>query len=109
MKEKASRLYRSLGKLGNQLKELQEECRNYRVLPGTGSITMTVLKIQGEFDTFLEEHKDVELEDEVKQFYFDVRNFLNIAELVDENYVVYAEKRGRWEIPPEAVLRKIRL
>lgn len=91
MKEKASRLYRSLGKLGNQLKELQEECRNYRVLPGTGFITMTVLKIQGEFDTFLEEHKDVELEDEVKQFYFDVRNFLNIAELVDENYVVYAE------------------
>ena len=49
------------------------------------------LKIQGEFDMFLEEHKDAELEDEVRQFYFDVRNFLNIAELVDENYVIYAE------------------
>ena len=52
---------------------------------------MMALKIQGEFDMFLEEHKDAELEDEVRQFYFDVRNFLNIAELVDENYVVYAE------------------
>lgn len=91
MKEKAPKLYRSLGKLNHQLKELQEECETYRILPGTGAITMMALKIQGEFDLFLEEHKDVELEEEVRQFYFDVRNFLNIAELVDENYVVYAE------------------
>lgn len=52
---------------------------------------MTILKVQGEFDAFLEAHKDVELEDEVRKFYFDIRNFLNIAELIDENYVVYAE------------------
>lgn len=91
MKERAPRLYRSLGKLDKQLKELQVDCGNYRVLPGTGSITMTILKVQGEFDAFLEAHKDVELEDEVRKFYFDIRNFLNIAELIDENYVVYAE------------------
>ena len=91
MKERAPRLYRSLGKLDKQLKELQEECGNYLVLPGTGSITMTILKVEGEFDAFLEAHKDVELEDEVRKFYFDIRNFLNIAELIDENYVVYAE------------------
>ena len=91
MKERAPRLYRSLGKLDKQLKELQEDCGNYLVLPGTGSITMTILKVQGEFDAFLEAHKDVELEDEVRKFYFDIRNFLNIAELIDENYVVYAE------------------
>ena len=53
MKERAPRLYRSLGKLDKQLKELQEECGNYLVLPGTGSITMTILKVQGEFDAFL--------------------------------------------------------
>ena len=57
----------------------------------SASITMTILKVQGEFDAFLEAHKDVELEDEVRKFYFDIRNFLNIAELIDENYVVYAE------------------
>lgn len=91
MKERAPRLYRSLGKLDKQLKELQVDCGNYLVLPGMGSITMTILKVQGEFDAFLEAHKDVELEDEVRKFYFDIRNFLNIAELIDENYVVYAE------------------
>ena len=91
MKERAPRLYRSLGKLDKQLKELQVDCGNYLVLPGTGSITMTILKVQGEFDAFLEAHKDVELEDEAIKFYFDIRNFLNIAELIDENYVVYAE------------------
>ena len=95
MKEKEPRLSRSLGKLGRQLKEWQEECEksgaDYQVLPGTGSITMTILKIQGEFESYLEEHRDVELDDEVRQFYFDIRNFLNISELVDENYVVYVE------------------
>ena len=91
MKEKAPRLHRTLGKLKKQLKELQRECENYKILPGTGAITMTILKIQGEFDTFLEENKEVELEDDTLQFYFDIRNFLNIAELVDENYVVYGE------------------
>ena len=91
MKEKSPRLYRSLGKLNRQLKELGEGCESYRVLPGTGSVTMTALKIQGEFDAFLEEHKELELEEEIKQFYFNIRNFLNIAELVDENYVIYVE------------------
>ena len=91
MKEKAPRLHRTLGKLKKQLKELQRECENYKILPGIGAITMTILKIQGEFDTFLEENKEVELEDDTLQFYFDIRNFLNIAELVDENYVVYGE------------------
>ena len=91
MKEKAPRLHRSLGKLKKQLKELQQECENYKIIPGAGAITMTIQKIQGEFDTFLEENKEVELEDDTLQFYFDIRNFLNIAELVDENYVVYGE------------------
>ena len=91
MKEKAPRLHRTLGKLKKQLKELQRECENYKILHGIGAITMTILKIQGEFDTFLEENKEVELEDDTLQFYFDIRNFLNIAELVDENYVVYGE------------------
>ena len=47
MKERAPRLYRSLGKLDKQLKELQVDCGNYLVLPGTGSIIMTILKVQG--------------------------------------------------------------
>ena len=70
MKERAPRLYRSLGKLDKQLKELQVDCGNYLVLPGTGSIIMTILKVQGEFDAFLEAHKDVELEDEGNKVLF---------------------------------------
>lgn len=100
MKEKAPKLYRCLGRLNHLLEELQEECTTYNILPGTGSVTMQALKIQGEFDTYLEEHKDVELEDEVRQFYFDIRNFLNISELIDENYVIYVEngEDGRFRL-----------
>lgn len=100
MKEKAPKLYRCLGRLNHLLEELQEECTTYNILPGTGSVAMQALKIQGEFDTYLEEHKDVELEDEVRQFYFDIRNFLNISELIDENYVIYVEngEDGRFRL-----------
>ena len=42
----------------------------------------------------------MELEDEVRQFYFDIRNFLNISELIDENYVIYVEngEDGRFRL-----------
>ena len=52
MKERAPRLYRSLGKLDKQLKELQVDCGNYLVLPGTGSIIMTILKVQAKQTIF---------------------------------------------------------
>ena len=35
-----------------------------------------------------------ELRKEILEFYFTVRDFLNVSELVDENYVVYTEKCG---------------
>ena len=53
MKERAPRLYRSLGKLDKQLKELQVDLWKLPRSPRHGSITMTILKVQGEFDAFL--------------------------------------------------------
>ena len=91
IREKMPAVYRSMGRVKRMLDELQKECEDYKVLPGTGSITMGLLKIQGGFESYLEEHKDAELEEDVRQLYFDVRNFVNMAEYVDENYVVYAE------------------
>ena len=45
-------------------------------------------------DKLLEELHGKELPEQLLEFYFCVRDFLNIDELLDENYVVYRQK---WE------------
>lgn len=45
----------------------------------------------GEMDKLLEELHGKELPEQLLEFYFCVRDFLNIDELLDENYVVYTE------------------
>ena len=54
--------------------------------------------MQGELDQFLEESPAQEVVDGILDFYFEVRDFLNISELVDDNYVVYTafDENGRF-------------
>ena len=51
-----------------------------------------------ELERILEEEKVVE--DELLDFYFHVRDFLNIYEVLDENYVIYTEMEsdGRFKV-----------
>ena len=60
------------------------------VLENPGMLTLSLLQVMGELEKLLEDPAHRELPEELLDFYFSVRNFLNIAELVDENYVVYA-------------------
>jgi Rad3-related DNA helicase len=61
------------------------------VLDNPGPLPLSLLQVMGEMDQILEEGTDPEFAEEILDFYFEVRDFLNIAELVDENYVVYTE------------------
>ena len=86
----SSRLYRMLGKAAKQLEVLKEESSSsWQVLENAGTLPVTLLSIQGEMDKLLEEPPSQEFVDGILEFYFAVRDFLNIAELVDENYVTY--------------------
>lgn len=91
IKPYAPGLYRALGKVNKQLLELKNECGRYQVLENPGTLPVSLLKVQGELDKLLEEPPDQEVVEKILDFYFEVRDFLNTAELVDENYVVYTE------------------
>ena len=79
-----------LGKAAKQLEVLKEESSSsWQVLENAGTLPVTLLSIQGEMDKLLEEPPSQEFVDGILEFYFAVRDFLNIAELVDENYVTY--------------------
>ena len=93
VKPYSPKLARTLGKAERQLKELEKECgadgKPYQVLESTGTLPITLLQAQGEMDRLLEEPPFPEVKDGILDFYFRVRDFLNISELVDEKYVVY--------------------
>lgn len=92
MKERSKGLYRALGRVNAQLLELEKSCETYEVLENPGALSLSMLQVMGEMEKLLEESSGANLSDEFLEFYFSVRDFLNIDELLDENYVVYTEK-----------------
>ena len=93
------KLARALDKASRQMLELEEDLKAsqnpYQVLYNPGVLPVTFLTISGELEEILEEKNlEEELRKEILEFYFVVRDFLNVSELVDENYVVYTECFG---------------
>lgn len=83
------------------LLELKRECVGcYEVLPNAGAFLVNLMRLAGELENFLEEHKELDNRKEVLDFYFGVKFFLTIGELLDDNYRVYTEltEDGRFMI-----------
>lgn len=92
VKPYSPKLYRALGRGAKQLMELQKECDSSQVLESPGIFPLTLLQVQGEMDRLLEEPPSEEVTEGILDFYFQVRDFLNVSELVDENYVIYTAR-----------------
>ena len=94
----SQKLWKKLGKVKKQMEELRQNCGEWKVEENAGVLPISLLSVQGELDQFLEESPAQELVDGILDFYFEVRYFLNISELVDDNYVVYTafDENGRF-------------
>ena len=98
VKPYSQKLWKKLGKVKKQLEELRENCGEWKVEENAGVLPISLLSVLGELDQLLEEPPAQEVVDGILDFYFAVRNFLNISELVDDNYVVYTafDENGRF-------------
>ena len=98
VKPYSQKLWKKLGKVKKQLEELRENCGEWKVEENAGVLPISLLSVQGELDQLLEEPPAQEVVDGILDFYFEVRDFLNISELVDDNYVVYTafDENGRF-------------
>lgn len=72
---------------------MKKECENYKVLDNISHLGIQLMNVLSEADRYLEECVDKEVLENVLDFYFQVRSFLNIYDGLDENYVVYTEYR----------------
>lgn len=94
------KLERSLERCNRQLLELKRECETYQVVENLGGLAVSLMNVMGEMESYLEELEDGELRKEILDFYFQVRSFLYIYDLLDENYVMYTQhdEDGRFRV-----------
>ena len=94
------KLERSLERCNRQLLELKRECETYQVVESLGGLAVSLMNVMGEMEGYLEELEDGGLRKEILDFYFQVRSFLYIYDLLDENYVMYTQhdEDGRFRV-----------
>ncbi|MBO5460480.1 MAG: ATP-dependent DNA helicase [Ruminococcus sp.] len=95
-----SKLTKRLDECNKQLLELKRECENCQVLESVSHLALKFLNVLGELERFLEENREFSHRDEILDFYFQVRSFLNIYDILDDNYVIYSEleQDGRFKV-----------
>ncbi len=82
---------RALERCNRYLLDLKRECVTYQIHEDVGAFSLMVMSLMGELETLLEEGLEPELQKEVQEFWFRLRDFLNIFDRLDENYVIYSE------------------
>lgn len=94
------KLERGLERCNRQLLELKRECETYQVVESLGGFSMSLMNVMGEMESYLEELDEGELRKELLEFYFQVRSFLHIYDLLDENYVIYTQhdEEGKFRV-----------
>lgn len=82
---------RALERCNRWLLDLKRECVTYQLHEDVGAFSLMVMSLMGELETLLGEGLEPELQKEVQEFWFRLRDFLNIFDRLDENYVIYSE------------------
>ena len=91
MKEHSRSIEKALEKCNKILLGMKRECENYTVYDTFGNMVFSFMRLMTLLDEFLQKANEFTGKKDVMDFYFELRNFLNIYDLVDEHYVMYSE------------------
>lgn len=94
------RLEKALDRCNRQMLIYKRECDECEILDGISGFSLALFGLTSELERFMETVGRGGLADKVLEFYFRVRNFLGISELVDDNYRIYTSylDDGRFQI-----------
>lgn len=82
---------RCLERCNKYLLSLKKECDTWQLHEDVGAFVLQLLSLSTELDRIREEGTEPELQQEILDFWFQIRDFLNTADRLDENYVIYSE------------------
>ncbi|MBT9780134.1 ATP-dependent DNA helicase [Clostridium sp. MCC353] len=91
IKERSPKLTRLLDRCNKILLEMKRECPSYVILPEINHFVTALMSMFGELEKFMEDNPEFEDRDLVLDFYFQIRDFLNLFEGVDDSYRIYSE------------------
>lgn len=97
IRSRSGKLERRLEAVNKDLLKLKRECDECEVVENINDVVLHLMGAAAEFEEFLQEYKVFDEREQVLNHYFEVRNFLNIFDLVDEKYTIYTdyeEKEG---------------
>lgn len=100
MKAHSHTICRTLDKCNKAMLEMKRECERYEILDSVGTLTFHLMRLASQMDEFLEKPREFPEKKAVLDFYFSLRNFLNIYDLVDDHYVIYSQmtEEGKFRI-----------
>lgn len=97
MQERDKKLTRSLESVNKLMLEMKRECENCQVVENVSLFALKLMNLLTQMERYLEEQRNLgngEQPDDFMTLFFQVRQFLEIHELLDENYVQYTELDG---------------
>lgn len=100
VKKYDAKLAADFEKCNKILLDYKRECEKYVVYDNIGTLAFGLIRLAGNLDEFLRSRTEFPERKEVTEFYLNLRNFMNIYELVDENYEIYSEHEedGRFKL-----------
>ncbi len=91
VKEKSAGLTRQLERVNKILLEMKRDSEGWQILPDADHLVTALTSLFPVLEKFMDDFKGNDGREELLDFYFCVRNFLNIYERVDEHYRIYTE------------------
>ena len=94
----SARLHKQLNRCNKLLLEYKIECQEYQVLENIGGLSLQLMNLLSEMEDFLEKEHEEKVQKAVLEFSFELRHFLNMYDLCDDNYVIYTHygEEGRF-------------
>lgn len=91
VKPYSHKLEAELNKCNRVLLDYKRECDTYQIYENVADLIFALMRLAAELDKFMLQNLEYTGKEEVNDFYFAVRDFLNIYERVDEHYMIYGQ------------------
>ncbi len=91
LKDIAPRVAKLLDKCNRELLIMKRGCEDYCIEESIDGFANALVRMYSALNDYLDDHDSFSNRDEVLEFFFEVSHFLNMYEIMDDNYVVYSQ------------------
>lgn len=89
MKDWDKDIVKCLEKLNKAMLALKKKSDGLTIFEDVEEVYLAAEEVKGQFDTYINNHNDGRVADEIMDFYFEITHFLDIYEGIDDKYVIY--------------------